>query len=128
MSSSSRARFRLGEFLDLAAELVRRRGDPAAERTAISRAFYAAFHKACDYFSAQGERLTLTGEDHGRVWDWFVRRGDAPSRQVGSAGRRLRDERRRADYDPTGNPSLSSDAEYAVRLARRVLSDLRVMR
>ena len=52
------------EFLDRADELGRRRGDPPAERTAISRAYYAAFHHACARFAAAGERLTLTGEDH----------------------------------------------------------------
>jgi hypothetical protein len=34
------------EFLDLADDLAGRRGDPAAKRTAISRAYYASFHLA----------------------------------------------------------------------------------
>jgi hypothetical protein len=34
------------EFLEFAAEQVRRRGNPAAERSAIGRAAYAVFHLA----------------------------------------------------------------------------------
>jgi hypothetical protein len=64
------------EYLDLAADLVGRRGDPASERTAISRAYYAAFHLAAARFVAAGERLTLFGDDHVLVWDWFASAGD----------------------------------------------------
>ncbi len=45
------ADFDWAEFLDLGEELVRRRGDAAAERTAISRSYYAAFHWASRYVS-----------------------------------------------------------------------------
>ena len=103
------------EFLDLAEELVQRRGDPAAERTAISRAYYAVFHKASAYLIRQGERLTFTGEDHALVWRWFRMRGDRLSRAIGHNGRRLIDARRRADYDPAEYRSLSAEAATAVR-------------
>lgn len=59
-------------FLDLAEELSQRRGDAAAERTAISRAYYAAFHWANDDVSRRGANLTFTGRDHTLVWDWFL--------------------------------------------------------
>lgn len=78
------------EFLDLADDLARRRGDPAAERTAISRAYYAAFHLASDRFVTAGERLTLLGDDHALVWDWFVMSSDRRLRAIGANGKRLR--------------------------------------
>ena len=112
------------EFLDLAEQLVQRRGDPAAERTAISRAYYAVFHKASAYLIRQGERLTFTGEDHAFVWRWFRMRGDRLSRAIGQNGRRLIDARRRADYDPAEYRSLFAGAATAVRLARQTLADL----
>ena len=112
-------------FLDLADELVGRRGNAAAERTAISRAYYAAFHPARAHLVRQGERLTLTGADHGLVWRWFLARPDPLARAVGTNGRRLVDERRRADYDPIEDGSLSVRAAGAVRLARQVIANPR---
>jgi hypothetical protein len=85
-------RFDWEEFLDLAEELVRRRGDPAAERTAISRAYHAAFHRAGEHVVRRGERLTLTGDDHVLIWEWFLRPG-ADHRALAAASapaRRLR--------------------------------------
>jgi hypothetical protein len=111
------------EYLDLAAELARRRGDPAAERSAISRACYAAFHAASDHFVAAGERLTLLGEDHVIVWDWFLASADRRLRSIGANGKRLRRWRRVADYEPV-YPGLSGDVPLAVALARRVVDDL----
>ena len=40
------------EFLDLAGELVQRRGDISAERTAISRAYYAAVRLGTERLNA----------------------------------------------------------------------------
>lgn len=115
------------EFLELAEELVQHRGKASAQRTAISRAYYAAFHLASDYFATHGERLTRTGEDHRRVWRWFLRRNDPVSRAIGQNGRRLVDERRRADYDPAPYRNLRNQAEQAIRLAHEVVAALRVL-
>jgi hypothetical protein len=116
------------EFLDLAEELVRRRGDVGAERTAVSRAYYAAFHRAGEHYARRGERLTLTGNDHALVWDWFVRPGADPrSLRIGNNGLWLRRARRRADYDPSSFPDLSRTAERAIALTRLLLVDLRAL-
>ena len=117
------------EFLDLTEELARRRDDVAAEPSAISRAYCAAFHKASEYFSRQGERLSLTGDDHMIVWDWFLRPdADGLSHQIGSVGLRLRRVRRTADDDPSPIPNLSAEAQNLVRLARQLVSALRGQR
>jgi hypothetical protein len=113
------------EFLDLAEELVRRRGDPAAERSAVSRAYSAVFHEASQYVSRRGGRLTFTGDDHIREWDWFLQTGlDPPARWIGNTGHALRRARRAADYDPSPRPNRSVDAQGAVRLARRLLTEV----
>ena len=117
------------EYLELAGELAGRRGDVGAERSAISRAYYAAFHKAAEYLTARGERLTFTGDDHTFVWDWFFQPGaSAMSLRIGSNGHRLRRARRRADYDPSPFRNLSSEARTAVALAQAILADLPALR
>jgi hypothetical protein len=115
--------FDWSEYLDLAAEFARRRGDPAAERSAISRAYYAAFHLASARFVAAGERLTLLGDDHVLVWDWFLASSDRRMRAIGANGKRLRRWRRAADYESV-YPGLSADVPIAVTLARRVADEL----
>jgi hypothetical protein len=113
------------EYLELAEELVTRRGDPAAERSAISRAYYACFHRAASYWRDRGERLSLTGDDHILVWDLFLRPGaDRASRWIGDTGHRLRRARRRADYDAALVATLSAEAQNWVRVARRLFSEL----
>jgi len=112
------------EYLELAEELVKRRGNPAAERSGISRAYYAAFHTAANYFSTRGQRLTLTGTDHREVWDWFRLRTDEVEKSVGSNGRALVGSRRKADYEVKFE-GLSSEAEYSVIMARAVVNDVR---
>jgi len=113
------------EFLELAEELARRRGDDAALRSAISRAYYAAYHRASEYTMSRGERLTFTAADHRSVWAWF-RRPDAGalSREIADAGIRLRQARREADYDRAVNPDLTANAPRFVSLARRVVTEL----
>ncbi len=113
------------EFLDLAEELVRRHGDLGAERSAISRAYYAAFHAAGSIARRHGARLTLTGVDHTLVWDWFLQpEADRRSQWIGDTGHRLRRARRRADYDAAPRSNLSLEARDAVRLARRIVTEL----
>lgn len=117
------------EFQDLAEELVRRRGDAAALRSAISRAYYAAFHSASEYVVGRGERLTFTGADHRSVWAWFRRPGaDSLSREISDAGIRLRQARREADYDRVVNADLITNAPRFVTLARRVVDETRLLR
>jgi uncharacterized protein (UPF0332 family) len=106
------------EFLELAERLIAWRGDPAAERSAISRAYYAVFHKAKAYFVLRGGRLTFQGDDHGLVADWFKDSADRDLRKIGLDVERLRRLRRVADYDERfAHPS--SEAQTAVALARR---------
>jgi uncharacterized protein (UPF0332 family) len=112
--------FDWAEYLELAERLVAWRGDPAAERSAISRAYYAAFHNAKAYFLLKGGRLTFRGEDHGTVADWFKDSVDRDLRKIGLDVERLRRLRRIADYDERF-AHLSSEAQAAVTLARRTL-------
>jgi hypothetical protein len=58
------------ELLELAEFLLGKRGEATVEskeRSAASRAYYAAFGRAADYAEAQGAPLTGKGEDHSAV-------------------------------------------------------------
>lgn len=109
------------EYLELAERLVGQRGDVAAERSAISRAYYAVFHEAAHYYTRNGERLAFTGEDHHAVWDWFKR--SRPYERIGINGERLKRSRRKADYDGSF-PKLSAEAQTNVKLARQMFQEL----
>ncbi len=68
------------EFLELARDLQGQTGSgysaEAAERTSVSRAYYAAFCHARNYAAAhQGFRLTRTSEDHKLLREHFQRLG-----------------------------------------------------
>lgn len=108
------------EYLELAEELVRRRGYPAAERSAISRAYYALFHKAKSHYVAKGEALSFLAEDHRAVAMWFKVHSNYELRRIGASIDRLRQWRREADYDDR-SAQLSIEAQAAVALARRTM-------
>jgi uncharacterized protein (UPF0332 family) len=110
-------------FLDLARELVNRPDDEAAARSAISRAYYAAFGTAREHLVQRGIAVPKAGPAHALVWDHFHAVGDTLHRRIANLGRTLRKYRGHADYDDT-YPDLERDARRAVRFARRLLSDL----
>lgn len=108
------------EYLELAEELVRRRGYPAAERSAISRAYYAIFHTAKSHYVANGESLSFLAEDHRTVARWFKVHPNHDLRRIGASIDRLRQWRRDADYEDRF-VQLSGEAQAAVVLARRTM-------
>jgi uncharacterized protein (UPF0332 family) len=115
------------EFLEFAEEQVRRRGNPAAERSAISRAYYAAFHKAKAHFVANGQPLSFRADDHSAVARWFRSRANQSWVRIGSDLDRLRQLRRDADYEALF-PDLTSEANSAVSIARRLLREIADLR
>ena len=90
--------FDWANYLTLAIELRERDGE-AELRTAISRAYYSAFHQARDYLEKELRFETSRYDSvHKRLWDQFKKHG----RQfggVGINGSRLNDARRIADYE-----------------------------
>lgn len=114
-------RFDWDEYLELAEEWVGRRGHPAAERSAISRAYYAAFHKAKAYYLAQGERLGFDADDHRAIAVWLQSNQNPAIRVIGVNPQRLRQLRREADYDDVFE-NLSAEARAGVLTARRIVA------
>jgi hypothetical protein len=96
--------------------------DEAAERSAIGRAYYAAFGMARTYLRRQGVRLPPGGLPHVAVWDRFHAVPDRAHRRIADRGRHLRRWRTRADYDDQ-YPGLTREARTSVAFARGILTD-----
>ena len=85
------------KYLTLAKELARR-PDEEAQRTAVSRAYYAVFGRARLRLQADGVVLPRQGA-HEFVWNTFQNDTDPARQQIGIDGDRLKRVRRNADYD-----------------------------
>lgn len=115
------------EYLTLAEELAgRAKIAPAEEarlRSAVSRAYYAAFCKARNRLRDQ-ERVEIPPFDvHKYVWGQFKRSGNSGRKQIGTLGDRLKKDRVRADYDDTVS-GLTSLTWKAIRQSLLIIDHL----
>lgn len=112
------APFNWGSYLSLAQGLLNDSSE-AAQRSAASRAYYAAYHAAREYLVAKGAVVPKASTHHA-VWTQIK----ALDAQLGRTGLRLRDNRNRADYrDSVTNPSTL--ASVTVAESQRVVSEIR---
>lgn len=113
-------------YLDVADHLVTMVGGEAAERSALSRAYYACYGTAWAYARSKQVPLTGSGRDHQLVWAWFLEgSGHGPVHvRVGTTGRRLKTWRIRADYNRSNVVGVSGLANGGLALARRLVTDL----
>jgi hypothetical protein len=96
-------------------------------RSAINRAYYAAYGEAREYSIAHGLNMRVRGQSHDQVWQ-FLRRGagysqrweEAVAKAIGDYGVELRTMRVQADYHLSSSPS-EQDAQRAVRLADDII-------
>lgn len=114
--------FEWSDYLDLAERLIEREPDEAALRTAVSRAYYAVYHRASAHIRNNSlvparERLT-----HRKVWDVFQVAGNVAHADVGFRGRRLHLLRTSADYRHPFPGDLQELAPIAVVEARELLA------
>ena len=124
--------FDWADFLKLAEGLLR---DPnslgpaeASLRSAISRAYYAAFHAALRLECAKGGYASGGyGTDHVTLPRHLQASTDVARRQVGVDLDRLRLNRRQADYDDTLKGEPTALAQSSVEVAKELLSSLDTM-
>ncbi|MDQ3132116.1 MAG: hypothetical protein M3Q99_15320 [Acidobacteriota bacterium] len=84
------------KFRELAEEL--RQGETeAARRTAISRIYYAVYHRAKTYLENEGFQFRQFESSHRQIWDEFKDKGRTFA-AIGNTGDRLRANRVKADY------------------------------
>lgn len=89
-------------YLELAEFLVSHKGsfdEEAGKRSAVSRAYYAAFCHARNYAES---KLNFTpskkAEDHGKVRQKFLQQADDSISEIGAMLQQLRDWRNNCDY------------------------------
>lgn len=124
--------FDWSDYLHLAEDLAGRAVVPPSQeaklRSAISRAYYAAFCKARNFLrDKKGDtRIPSGGEAHRYVRNRFKTSGDKSYKSIGANLNRLRLDRGKADYDDTiSNPnSLASASLKRSRQALKILSSL----
>lgn len=120
--------FDWSQYLTLAEELALRTTEEAAMRSAISRAYYAAFNLArirAEKNLGSIPRPPNLGS-HEALWTVFRRHTDRRCRAIGVNGDRLRDNRGRADYrDAIAN--VQSEMAAALLKARVIVQSLGVL-
>ncbi|HWB84976.1 MAG TPA: hypothetical protein VG675_12595 [Bryobacteraceae bacterium] len=87
------APFNWNEYLNLATTLSAN-ADEASQRTAISRAYYAAFHAATLHAKANG----YAERSHGRLWKMYAADGDLNAKRLSHMGNLMKKMREDADY------------------------------
>src|SRR5262245_28965489 len=100
------------EFL-VVAGLLATRATEADWRTAISRAYYAAFHTAREYMTRIRFRVPAGEQAHAYLWLRMSNTGDSKLDAVGRLLRDLRGRRNNADYD-LARPRSQANATDAI--------------
>jgi uncharacterized protein (UPF0332 family) len=115
------------DFNQVAIDLVVRRPPtgPAADRSAISRAYYAALNVAADVLSSIGHSPGKGDSKHKRLVIYLQQSGDAKLDNVGRSIDELRSKRNSADYDMRDTRvEMLSNARFAAERARQAIEDL----
>ena len=112
-------------FWQLADRLTISEKNPEGFRSAISRAYYAAFLTAVDFLGAMNISLLGSPGKHTELLNILGNTGDAAIDAAGDQLVRLRDERNKADYDLSNRGVESeSNACFRVKEAFSVIAEL----
>lgn len=113
------------EFLKLAETYATGKSE-ADWRSAVSRAYYAAFHVARDFLTSLGFVTPRAEVAHAFLWRRLGSCGLAPLALAGSRLNQLRGERNRADYD-LNSDLPRKDAQAAVKSAAMIIATLQAV-
>jgi len=107
------------DFLDVAYDLLggTREGD---WRSTVSRAYYAGFHCARDFFTAAGFSVPMSDQVHIYLWRRLANSGHADIELAGSAMEMFRGLRNWADYD-VARPFDQTSADKIIRRIEEVI-------
>jgi len=109
-------------YLSVATTLVN--GSVEAEwRSAISRAYYAAFHVARQLLLGMSFRVPSADRAHGHLWMRLANAGQPDVEDAGNRLNALRRDRNRADYDAHVSVNQAS-ARVHVRRAEEIIQAL----
>lgn len=110
------------DYIALAKRLLAS-ADEASWRSAVSRAYYGAFHLGIDFFSALNFRVPQSDKAHAYLWMRLQNCGDAALVAVGSDLNDLRSRRNEADYD-FRRPFSRAKAAHYVATAEAIVAAL----
>jgi uncharacterized protein (UPF0332 family) len=107
------------DFLELAAKLKEMAApNEATHRTAISRAYYGAYHLARAFLAELGVRV---GKDHGDVWNRLGKSGVVDAKKAATMLAVLHENRVVADYQlESTKPRNAAFVEDNIERARAV--------
>jgi uncharacterized protein (UPF0332 family) len=121
--------FNWRDFLTLARELVGRKVQPynsreAKARSAISRAYYAAFIEARNFLrDKEGKEASSSDHPHAFVINQFINDSNAVRKQIGRDLDELRRYRRYADYQDVLY-YIPDRVKDSLQLSQRIISNL----
>lgn len=115
------------DFADLAERLVIAHTDEASQRTAISRAYYAAYHAASKVVRSNSQCPPDQPRSYRLVWRLLRVVNGAYGVEVAERGIRLRNLRTGAGYRNPYPGSLPGDVMNALAVYRAIMSLLRKM-
>jgi uncharacterized protein (UPF0332 family) len=114
------------EYLTAAKEQANGSGE-ATYRSAISRAYYAAYWKARKRLERDGHRFASERNKHEAVWNLFYVEPSSTGSTSGDEGNSLRVQRTIADYQDRRRVTYN-DALVAIRSAEIIMHDVSALR
>jgi uncharacterized protein (UPF0332 family) len=102
-------------------------GDDAAKRSAVSRAYYSAFHAAS--IAIKSHNVTTdprhARDRHHRVWMAYINSSVKVCRHIGSDGQRLKYDRQEADYEPDSS-FVDTRVQQCIAKAENLVAEIAV--
>ena len=121
--------FEWKHFLDLAQDLVHGHGGgteggpgEAALRTAVSRAYYAAYHAVREYVTATGGGVPPREDSHKWVWNQLDSKRRRQEGRLKRDGFNLLKARKAADYDLDSDMNWTKQAKFCLETSRVILT------
>lgn len=111
-------------YLQLAKQLALEK-DEASLRSAVSRAYYASFHKIKLFAENNGIKFpgSKTFKIHGEVVQFLIDQSDASMHRLGAELDRMRKDRNNCDYDDSvGN--ITKKTENALISAEEIFNSI----
>ena len=111
-------------FLTLAQILVKQESNDAALRSAISRAYYAAYIVARRHWETANGPVPREGSSHKIIWDGYANGSGNIERRIATDGNTMFTHRNRADYDDNIPGDLVSTAKTVLILAEKTIKNV----
>jgi uncharacterized protein (UPF0332 family) len=121
--------FQWSEFGDIAQVLYThgqkdKRLSEAANRCAISRAYYAAFHHLRIVGEGEGKKFSKSGRAHSEVIDYFYNHSDNLKQKAGNELLQLKISRSKSDYVETTTIS-DGNTQFSIAVSNKILKGIR---